>query len=98
MSAGAAPRETEAVLWVCAAQPESFVAQLAALRNLGGYRLIPMADERIRDVFFDTPDLALRARRVALRVREKNGRFLLTVKGEAQRGDWGVRRLEREVP
>lgn len=36
--------------------------------------------------FFDTPDGALRAARLALRLREQGGRFRLTAKGEASAG------------
>ncbi|TMC54541.1 MAG: CYTH domain-containing protein, partial [Chloroflexi bacterium] len=56
------------------------------------------SDEHIRDVYLDTQDNTLRSRGIGVRVRHKNREVWLTLKADEQRGAWGVRRHEREVP
>ena len=98
MSTAPAPHEVEAALFVCAEHPEVLIAQVAALRELAGYRLVTGSDEHIRDVYLDTQDNTLRSHGIGLRVRHKNREVWLTLKADEQRGAWGVRRYEREVP
>jgi inorganic triphosphatase YgiF len=46
------------------------------------------SDSRLISTYYDTPDLALKRRRVSLRVREQDGRFIQTVKtGDPCGGD-----------
>ena len=47
--------------------------------------------------FFDTPDRALAGRRHTLRLREEDGRFLLTAKGPGERTGALTSRAEEEV-
>jgi len=58
---------------------------------------LPRAGQRLFNTYFDTPELALRDARLALRERRVGGRSLLTVKtsgstvgGLSQRGEWEV--------
>ncbi len=60
----------------------------------------PIRTTQLRNTYFDTPELALHERRVALRLREKNGRIIQTLKtqgqshgGLHQRDEW-----EWEIP
>src|SRR5207237_1412499 len=85
-------------LFVCTQDPEGLITTLAALRDLAGFGLTTASDEHIRDVYLDTHDSLLGARGFGLRVRRKNHTVWLTLKGDEQRGAWGVRRHEREVP
>ena len=55
----------------------------------------PSASQRLLNTYYDTPDLALKARRIALRFRKKGWQWLLTVKsaepasgGLAVRSEW----------
>jgi inorganic triphosphatase YgiF len=50
---------------------------------------------RLRAVYFDTPDRALAAAGLALRLRDEGGQWVQTLKG---RGDGVAGRLEHEVP
>lgn len=59
----------------------------------------PPASKRLLSIYFDTPDLALHQHRVALRVRDKGGRWVQTLK-TAGSGDDGLfvrRELECDV-
>jgi len=58
----------------------------------------PAASQRLLNTYFDTPDLALKQRRMAVRERLAGGQWLLTVK-TAGRSDGGLsRRQEWEGP
>ncbi|MCA1554580.1 MAG: CYTH domain-containing protein, partial [Chloroflexi bacterium] len=72
-------------------------AQLAELSELAGYALVAHADERIHDAYLDTRSGALQQRRMGLRVRRKDERWLVTLKRDAQRAAWGVARHEIEL-
>ena len=95
----AIPIEVEAALVICDANPQDVVERLAAMQHLGGYRLYPCPEKRIHDIYLDTPGNALAARMLSLRLREVNGIFKLTLKGEAgqEASDLKTRReLERD--
>jgi triphosphatase len=72
--------------------------RLVDLQVLEGFDLLPKDSERIRDVYLDTGDGALASARVAFRVRELNGRPLLTLKADARRTGSASVRLELEAP
>lgn len=91
--------EIESALLICADDARAIADRIAQLARLGDYRLLSQPDEQLHDVHFDTPDRALAAHRFAFRARTKNGKRLLTLKGEAHSTDWGgVKRTELEVP
>jgi hypothetical protein len=92
------PREVEGVLLVCADDPAAVGRRLAALEAVAAFDLRPRAPERIRDVYLDTGDGALAGARVAFRVRELDGRPLLTLKADARRAGGASERLELEGP
>lgn len=84
------PQETEIKLALHPRDAERLLS-LPLLRGL------PRAGQRLFNTYFDTPDLALRDARLALRERRVGGRSLLTVKtsgstvgGLSQRGEWEV--------
>ena len=92
------PREGEGVLLVSADDPAAVARRLADLEAVDGYDLLPREPEEIRDVYLDTGDGALTGLRVALRVRELDGRPLLTLKADAMRAGAASERLELEAP
>jgi hypothetical protein len=92
------PREVEGVLLVCADDPDGVARRLAAVDALDWFDLLARQPERIRDTYLDTGDGAVVAARVALRVRELDGRPLLTLKADARRTGTASERLELEAP
>jgi inorganic triphosphatase YgiF len=92
------PREVEGVLLVRAADQDAAGERVAALETVDRFELRARPAHRIRDVYLDTPDGALAGARVAFRVRELDGRPLLTFKADAVRSGLAAERLELEAP
>jgi inorganic triphosphatase YgiF len=92
------PREVEGVLLVRADDQEAAGRRVAALEAVDRFDLRPRPPQRIRDVYVDTGDGALGAARVAFRVRELDGRPLLTLKSAPVRTGLAAERLELEAP
>jgi inorganic triphosphatase YgiF len=92
-------REIEASLLIWSEDPQEVASQIAGLAAIGNYRLVHHGPITIHDVYFDTPDHALRTQELALRVREVGARHWVTLKGHSQPTDWegGVERLEIEI-
>ncbi|MBI3914226.1 MAG: CYTH domain-containing protein [Chloroflexi bacterium] len=91
------PRETEAALVIRSARPEKIAAEIAKLDAVGGYRLERGETQKIRDIYFDTPDRVLEKQRLGLRIRQVNDKRLITLKGPGRQGGWGKTRLEIEA-
>jgi inorganic triphosphatase YgiF len=91
------PREVEGVLLVSADDQEAAGRRVAALEAVDRFELRARPDQRIRDVYLDTGDGALAAARVAFRVRELDGRPLLTLKADPVRAGLAAERLELEA-
>ena len=92
------PREVEGVLLVRADDQEAAGRRVAGLEAVDRFDLRPRPPQRIRDVYLDTGDGALAAARVAFRVRELDGRPLLTLKADPVRSGLAAERLELEAP
>ncbi|HKQ01001.1 MAG TPA: CYTH domain-containing protein [Actinomycetes bacterium] len=92
------PREVEGVLLVRADDQEAAGDRVAALEVVDRFQLRPLPARRIRDVYIDTDDGALAGSRVAFRLREQDGRPLLTLKADAVRSGLASERLELEAP
>jgi len=92
------PREVEGVLLVCAEDQEAAARRVAGLGAVDRFVLRPRPPQRIRDVYFDAGDGALARARVAFRVRELDGRPLLTLKASPVRTGLASERLELEAP
>lgn len=93
------PLEVEAALVVCSPAPLVVRERLAALTALPGFRLLPRPELSLGDTYVDTPDRALAARGVALRVRTVDGAAaLLTYKAHVRRTSAAVERVEIEAP
>lgn len=93
-----APRETEIALAIRSSRAEQIAEEIARLDQLGRYRLVSAQVHLLHDVYFDTYDGALQARRLALRLRTVNGKPLITLKGSLGRTAQGVaNRLEIEL-
>lgn len=75
--------EIEAVLLISAANPTAVAEKIAALTEIGEYRLSPEPDRWIRDTYFDTPDRQLLSRFLSLRLRRVNGDYRITLKSGA---------------
>jgi inorganic triphosphatase YgiF len=91
-------REVEGVLLVTADDQAAAGDRVAALEAVDRFRLRPLPARRIRDVYVDTDDGALAGARVAFRLREQDGRPLLTLKADAVRSELASERLELEAP
>jgi inorganic triphosphatase YgiF len=92
------PREVEGVLLVRADDQEAAARRLAALDSVDRFDLRPRPAQRIRDVYLDTAAGDLAGARVAFRVRELDGRPLLTLKADPVRSGLASERLELEAP
>ena len=91
-------REVEGVLLFQADDPEAAARRVAGLEAVDRFELRPRPDQRIRDTYLDTGDGDLATRRVAFRVRELDGRPLLTLKADPVRSGLAAERLELEAP
>ena len=92
------PREVEGVLLISADDQEAAARQVAGLEAVDRFDLRPRPTQRIRDTYLDTADGDLGARRVAFRVRDLDGRPLLTLKADPVRSGLAAERLELEAP
>jgi len=92
------PREIAGVLLVCADDQEAAGRKVAGLEGVDRFELRARATQRIRDTYLDTGEGALGAARVAVRVRELDGRPLLTLKANPVRSGLAAERLELEAP
>lgn len=93
------PVELEAALMIVSDQPAEVANQIADLRELGSFRLIPQPTQNLYDVYFDTPDRLLAARGFGLRVRECGTERCVTLKGQTATPDAGpLARFELELP
>lgn len=92
-------REVEAKLIVVSERPRAVVERAAALRELAGYRLEHRGELRLRDVYWDTEDRALRRARCALRLRHQDSGVRITLKAEGREVRPGTAdRMEIELP
>lgn len=89
------PLEVEAKL--LAPQPSALQA-LAALRQIGPYRLQPRRAARLYSEYLDTPELSLARRGMALRLRRHGRRWEATLKWEGKTGRLIHERPEINVP
>jgi CYTH domain len=92
------PHEVEGVLLVRADDQEGAGRRVAALEAVDRFELRPRPPHRIIDVYLDTGDGDLAGARVAFRVRELDGRPLLTLKADPVRSGLASERLELEAP
>ena len=92
-------REIETTLIISSNNPKKEVLQIAGLKRIAKYQLIPLDSQMIHDYYFDTTDHALQSQELALRLREIGASRWITLKGrsklDAQR--ISVERLEIEV-
>ena len=92
------PREVEGVLLVSADDQEGAGRRVGALERVDRFELRPRPTRRIRDVYLDTGDGDLAGAQAAFRVRELDGRPLLTLKANPVRSGLAAERLELEAP
>ena len=95
---GSVPHEVEGTLLLLPPEPAGTAADVASLRLLGPYLLIPRETEELHDRYFDTEDRRLAAHRVALRVRASGDGFVITVKSGEDETDGVSDRFELEAP
>lgn len=94
------PEETEIEikLVVISDRTEEILERIAASGEFAGFSLVSMAEQSIRDIYFDTPAHALRAVDLALRLRRVNWTSVLGLKGKSRRVGNAVERFEVERP
>ncbi len=91
------PDEVEGKLIVTGPDAPATYEAIGGLDAVAGLRVAHREVEQISDAYFDSPDHRLFAARLALRVRNLDGRELLTVKGETRVADGVMSRQELEV-
>jgi inorganic triphosphatase YgiF len=90
--------ELEATLIILSDNSQTVAQHIAVLTSVANYRLLAQVSQPIRDLYLDTPDKALQAKRIALRIRELRGKHWITLKGPSQpTEEGGVERLEIEA-
>ena len=77
--AGSQP-EIEFVLVVSSQDPMATVRDISGLVSVGNFEMRPGGHEKIHDVYFDTPEGALRRKKMTLRIREVNNEYFITLK------------------
>lgn len=85
--------EIEATLVILSEKPDEIVKSIVGLRAIGDYELVHEKRKLIRDVYFDNIDSSLSDRKISLRLREINGKYWITTKGQGRLNKWGA--LER---
>ncbi|WP_169923918.1 CYTH domain-containing protein [Sulfurifustis variabilis] len=90
--------EIESKLVVISDRTEEILEGIAATGELAGLTLVPMTEQSIRDIYFDTRSHALRAADLALRLRRVNWTSVLGLKGKSRRVAGAIERLEVERP
>ncbi|MFQ5825472.1 MAG: CYTH domain-containing protein [bacterium] len=92
-------QEIEATFIIRSENPHVLTGQIANLSSIANYQLLLQDSEEIHDRYFDTSDGKLKNQKLALRVREIDTKFWITLKGGSKRTDWGgLQRLEIEAP
>ncbi|MGE5320264.1 MAG: CHAD domain-containing protein [Hyphomicrobiaceae bacterium] len=91
------PVEIELKLTLPPQQAAAFLKRMARRRTLKGTSSAPLQQDLVTR-YFDTPDFALSAEGVALRVRRVGRRWLQTLKTEGERQGGLSRRAEFEMP
>jgi inorganic triphosphatase YgiF len=93
------PQELEVKLIVIHPNPAQIAEEISRLDHLSEYKLVSHAQKQIHDIYFDTADEIFRRKRLAMRLRNENNQYFITVKGKTKVHEWGgVERLEIENP
>ncbi len=89
--------ELETKIAVISRFPLKTLKELQSLKQISHYKLLKGKIFHIRDIYFDSATNELRKAEFALRIRNINHQFLLTLKGKSQISNTGaVKRLEVE--
>jgi len=92
-------REIETAFVIRSLRSEEIARQIADLRSVGVYALVPRRTLTLHDRYFDTPERHLQAAKLALRTRAIGSSLNITLKGDARPGAHGGQdRLEIEEP
>lgn len=90
-------QETEITLVPVCPRAGQILADVSRLTHIGPYALLPKQPQWLHDYYLDTADQALRAQRFALRLRQVEQQWWLTLKGAPKVTDYGaLERLEIE--
>ena len=90
--------EIEAALVIYHIDSEKIIAKIAALSSIGRFRLLHEKAQLIHDIYFDTPGEGCKNQGIALRLRNIDGKQLITLKGDSKPTIWGGHsRLEIEL-
>jgi inorganic triphosphatase YgiF len=92
------PHEFESTLIVWSDRSAATARRLSTVREIDRYKLTPEPDQYIEDLYLDTADGQLSAKRLSLRIRRLNDEPRLTLKGPSRGKGPGTSRLEIERP
>ncbi|MDR7420784.1 MAG: CYTH domain-containing protein [Armatimonadota bacterium] len=81
--------ERETALLIVSPDAATIADRVAVLTDLAGFALTAGPTQTIRDLYLDTADGLLAARRLALRVRAIGDDRWITLKGPARATSWG---------
>jgi inorganic triphosphatase YgiF len=90
--------EVELKLCVTGDNPDALLDEIASLDRIGSLRLANGAEHRLHDIYWDLPDLAMRAQHLSLRLRQIDDLQVFTAKGGTSNSNGLFRRYELEVP
>ena len=89
--------ETEVAFLICSENPQLAIDKIACLDSIAEYPLRYKNDEKIHDIYFDTPNKLLKKKGMALRLRRVDAKRWITLKGPSKTTEEGsVERLEIE--
>ena len=82
-------REREVTLAIVSREPHRVADEIADLEELEKLRLARRSDQQIRDVYYDSPERVLQAKKLALRVRHIGSNTYIALKGPERVEDGG---------
>jgi hypothetical protein len=90
------PKEREASLMICADNPQQIAKEISDLSSIAHYKLASTETRKIQinDIYFDTTKRSLHKKKLALRIREVEGKYWITLKGNSQQN--GIAAVERD--
>ena len=78
--------------------PPQFISELKSLPLLQSHNVCEPTTQKLHTIYYDTPDLALKKKCIALRLRKINSKWMQTIKGGGNVSEGLHQRQEWEQP